>query len=61
MPVWAQWISEFFPLTHFIRIVRAILLKGAVFADLQFDSLALLGLTLLAMGIAVSRFRRTLD
>ena len=61
MPVWAQWISEFFPLTHFIRIVRAILLKDAVFADLQLDSLALLGLTLLAMGIAVTRFRRTLD
>jgi ABC-2 type transport system permease protein len=61
MPLWAQWISEFFPLTHFIRIVRAIMLKGAVFADLQFDSLALLGLTLLAMAIAVTRFRRTLD
>jgi ABC-2 type transport system permease protein len=61
MPVWAQWISEFMPLTHYVRIVRAIMLKGATLADLQTDSLALLGLMLLAMFIAVTRFRRTLD
>jgi len=61
MPVWAQWIAEFFPLTHFIRIVRAIMLKGSTLADLQVDALAMLGLTLLAMVIAVTRFRRTLD
>ena len=35
MPRWAQWIGECLPLTHFIRIVRAIMLKGATFADLQ--------------------------
>jgi ABC-2 type transport system permease protein len=61
MPGWAQWIGEFLPLTHYIRIVRGIMLKGAVMADLQFDALALAGLTLLAMTIAVTRFRRTLD
>ena len=61
MPVWAQWISEFMPLTHYVRIVRAIMLKGSTLADLQTDSLALLGLMLLAMFIAVTRFRRTLD
>lgn len=61
MPLWAQWISEFLPLTHYVRIVRAIMLKGSTLADLQFDALALVGLTLLAMFIAVTRFRRTLD
>src|SRR5215510_7672339 len=61
MPVWAQWIGECLPLTHYLRIVRSILLKGAVLSDLQYDTLALSGLMLLAMTIAVTRFRRTLD
>ena len=41
MPVWAQWIGEALPLTHFIRIVRAIMLKGATLADLHYDAIAL--------------------
>jgi len=61
MPNWAQWIGEALPLTHFIRIVRAIMLKGAGAQDLHTDALALIGLTLFAMTIAVTRFRRTLD
>jgi ABC-2 type transport system permease protein len=61
MPVWAQWIGEALPLTHYLRIVRAIMLKGATLPDLLHDSLALIGLTLVAMTIAVTRFRRTLD
>jgi ABC-2 type transport system permease protein len=61
MPVWAQWISEFMPLTHYVRIVRAIMLKGSTLFDLQVDALALAGLMLVAMLIAVTRFRRTLD
>jgi ABC-2 type transport system permease protein len=61
MPVWAQWIGEFLPLTHYVRIVRAIMLKGSTMADLQLEALALVGLTLMAMIIAVTRFRRTLD
>ncbi len=61
MPTWAQWIGEFLPLTHYLRIVRAIMLKGAVLADLHFDALAMAGLTVIAMIIAVTRFRRTLD
>ena len=43
MPVWAQWIGEALPLTHYLRIVRAIMLKGATLADLHYDALALLG------------------
>jgi ABC-2 type transport system permease protein len=61
MPVWAQWIGECLPLTHYLRIVRAIMLKGATAADLHYDALALAGLMLVAMAIAVTRFRRTLD
>jgi ABC-2 type transport system permease protein len=61
MPVWAQWIGECLPLTHFLRIVRAILLKGAVFGDLHYDTAWLAGITLLVMTVAVLRFRRTLD
>ena len=61
MPNWAQWVGEFLPLTHYLRIVRAIMLKGATISDLRFDTLALAGLMLIAMTIAVTRFRRTLD
>src|SRR5690242_15806812 len=61
MPAWAQSVGEFLPLTHFIRIVRAIMLKGSTLAQLQYDALALAGLMALAMVIAVTRFRRTLD
>src|ERR1700738_4085031 len=61
MPRWAQWIGEGLPLTHYLRIVRAILLKGATFSELALDAWALAGLMLVAMTIAVTRFRRTLD
>jgi ABC-2 type transport system permease protein len=61
MPKWAQWIGEFLPLTHYLRIVRGIMLKGTSLSDLRYDTLALAGLTLIAMIVAISRFRRTLD
>ena len=61
MPVWAQYLGEGLPLTHYIRIVRAIMLKGATVSNLQYDTIALIALMLLAMTIAVTRFRRTLD
>ncbi len=61
MPRWAQWIGELLPLTHYIRIVRGIMLKGATLYDLQTEALALVGLMALAMTLAVRRFRRTLD
>lgn len=61
MPGWAQAIGEVLPLTHYLRIVRGIMLKGATFTDLQTDVLALAAFTLFAMGVAVARFRQTLD
>ncbi|MBF9233285.1 ABC transporter permease [Microvirga alba] len=61
MPQWAQNFGEVLPLTHYLRIVRGIMLKGATFVDLQLDVLALALFTLAAMALAVARFRQTLD
>ena len=61
MPGWAQWVGEALPLTHYLRIVRSIMLKGSSVGDLRYDAVALFVLMLIAMTIAVTRFRRTLD
>ena len=61
MPQWAQWIGEALPLTHYLRIVRSIMLKGSSLTDLHYEAIVLFGLMLVAMTIAVTRFRRTLD
>ncbi|MEI8194952.1 MAG: ABC transporter permease [Phycisphaerae bacterium] len=61
MPAWAQDIGEILPLTHFLRIVRGILLKGNPLPDLtpQIWPIALFAAVALALG--VSRYRKTLD
>jgi ABC-2 type transport system permease protein len=61
MPRWAQYVGETLPVTHYVRIVRSIMLKGSSLVDLQVDAAALVALMLVAMTIAVTRFRRTLD
>jgi ABC-2 type transport system permease protein len=61
MPHWAQWIGEALPITHFIRIVRAILLKGAGWADIWPNVWPLLIALALLSGLALMRYRRTLD
>jgi len=61
MPQWARWVGECLPLTHFIRIVRSVLLKGSTLRDLQTETIWLVALMFVAMTIAVTRFRRTLD
>jgi ABC-2 type transport system permease protein len=61
MPQWAQIIGEALPLTHFLRIVRGITLKGNGFDDMQIDVAALFIFMAVAMGLALLRFRRTLD
>ena len=61
MPVWAQYVGEALPLTHFLRVIRAIMLKGSNLSDLRYDAAAMFVLMLVAMTIAVTRFRRTLD
>jgi len=61
MPHWAQVIGEVLPLTHFLRIVRGILLKGNGVVDIlpQFWPILLFAAVMLAIGI--KRYRQTLD
>lgn len=61
MPVWARALGEVFPLTHFLRLVRAVMLKGADLANVTGPILALVGFVLAFSLIALQRFRRTLD
>ena len=61
MPDWAQWIGETLPMTHYLRIVRGIMLKGADLSHLAIPVGALGLFTLVAMVVAVNRFRQTLD
>jgi ABC-2 type transport system permease protein len=61
MPGWAQALGEFFPLTHFLRMVRAVMLKGADLGAVQIPLLALAAFVLLYATLALRRFRRTLD
>lgn len=61
MPIWAQWLGEIFPLTHFLRIVRAVMLKGAGLTSIATEVAWLFGFVLLFAGFALLRFRRTLD
>ena len=61
MPAWAQWIGETLPLTHFLRLIRGVMLKGATLADIAQPLLALTGFAVFFSLLALSRFRRTLD
>jgi ABC-2 type transport system permease protein len=61
MPRWAQWIGNLLPLTYFNRLVREILLKGALWADLWPNLWPMLLFMVVAMIIAVRVYRRTLD
>jgi ABC-2 type transport system permease protein len=61
MPGWARLIGESLPLTHYLRVVRGVMLKASTLWDLRAEALWLTALMLIAMTIAVARFRRTLD
>ncbi|WP_292898346.1 ABC transporter permease [Nitratireductor sp.] len=61
MPLWAQWLGETFPLTHFLRVIRAIMLKGADLPAVAFETGILALFILVYAGLALMRFRRTLD
>lgn len=61
MPRWAQWIGEVLPLTHFLRIVRGIMLKGAGLTELLPELGALLAFVLAVSVLAIARYRQTLD
>jgi ABC-2 type transport system permease protein len=61
MPQWAQWIGEALPLTHFLRIVRAVMLKGATMVDVLPQTVPILVFIAAAAAVAMARYRQTLD
>ncbi|WP_428612598.1 ABC transporter permease [Shewanella sp.] len=61
MPEPAQWIAELLPATHFMRIIRAIVLRGGALSDMPFDALWLIGFTLVGILVASLRFTKRLD
>ncbi|MFZ5638077.1 MAG: ABC transporter permease [Pseudomonadota bacterium] len=61
MPIAAQWIAEVLPLTHFVRLIRGVMLRGADLWQLWPDALALIGFTVVMMSLSIARFRKRLD
>ncbi|TAL86605.1 MAG: ABC transporter permease [Rhodanobacter sp.] len=61
MPKAAQWIAEVLPLTHFLRLIRGVMLRGAGLWDLWGDVLALVAFIVVMMAAAIMRFRKRLD
>ncbi len=59
MPVWAQWIGEILPLTHFLRIIRGVMLKGNVVFEVWPNLWPIAAFMLAAMMLAMLRYRRT--
>lgn len=61
MPPWAQWIGEVLPLTHFLRIVRGILLKGTGWAQIAPDLWPIALFMVVMVSLGIKRYRQTLD
>lgn len=61
MPRAAQWIAEVLPMTHFMRLIRGVVLRGASLAELSTELSILAGFIAVAMTVAVLRFRKRLD
>lgn len=61
MPQWAQAIGELLPLTHFLRIVRGIVLKGNGLEEVVRQLWQIALFAVVALTIGVKRYRRTLD
>ena len=61
MPRLVQWLAEALPLTHFLRLIRGILLRGASLPELWPSAAALAAFTVAMMTVAILRFRKRLD
>jgi ABC-2 type transport system permease protein len=61
MPRAAQWIAEVLPMTHFMRLIRGVVLRGASLQDLAGELLILTGFIAVTLSFAVLRFRKRLD
>ncbi len=61
MPDWAQWIGSLLPLTHFLLLVRGIMLKGNGFLDLIPQIWPILAFMVVVILIGLGFYKRTLD
>lgn len=61
MPQWAQALGTAIPATHFLRIVRKVMLKGAGIADISGDMLSIGVIMAVIVALALMRYRQTLD
>jgi len=61
MPQWAQMLGELLPLTHFLRIVRGIMLKGSTLGDVAAQAGAIAAFVAVVGLVAMLRYRQTLD
>jgi len=61
MPAPARWLSMMLPLTHYLRVIRGIVLKGASFMELRSELIWLAGLTLVLIIVVSTRFKKKLD
>jgi ABC-2 type transport system permease protein len=61
MPAWAQWLGEVLPLTHFLRILRGVLLKGNEAAEILPNLWPIGAFLLVAGSVALARYRETVD
>ena len=61
MPRIAQWLAEILPLTHFLRLIRGVMLRGAGLWELWIDAAALGAFIVVMLGAAILRFRKRLD
>ena len=61
MPRWAQLIGEVLPLTHFLRIVRGVMLKGSQLNDVLPEAGAIAAFTAVVGVVALLRYRQTID
>jgi ABC-2 type transport system permease protein len=58
MPEWAQWLTRINPPAYFIKVIRAVFIKGSSFSDLIPDFLAMIGFAILFNALAVFNYRK---
>lgn len=61
MPTWAQWLAEMLPCTHFLRIVRGVMLKGSTLAEVGHEFWPMLLFILVVGSLSMARYQQTLD
>jgi ABC-2 type transport system permease protein len=61
MPLAAQYLAEILPLTHFVRLIRGVILKGASLGQMMGDVYALFLFTFVMLMVAIARFKKRLE